>query len=84
MLVENNEIVCKEEIMAKFMDNYFTNITTHLKIKPNKTGRKANLESIVDTFQNHENVQRIKFVDFHSKFSLKFNSVSELMSRKKS
>ena len=37
-----------------------------------------NLESITDTFQNHEIVQRIKLANFDSKSSSKFNSVSEL------
>ena len=60
------------------MNNYFTNITTHLKLKLTKTDPKANLESIIDTFQNHESVQRIKLANFHSKSSLKFNSVSKL------
>ena len=60
------------------MNNYFTNITAHLKLKPTKIDRKANLESIIDTFQNHESVQRIKLANFHSKSSSKFNSVSEL------
>ena len=78
MLVEDNEIVREEEIIANIMNNYFTNITTHLKLKPTKTDPKANLESIIDTFQNHESVQRIKLANFHSKSSLKFNSVSEL------
>ena len=55
-----------------------TNVTTHLKLKPTKTDPKLNLESIIDTFQNHESVQRIKLANFHSKSSLKFNSVSEL------
>ena len=54
MLVENNEIVREEEIIAKIMNNYFTNITTHLKLKPTKIDPKANLESIIDTFQNHQ------------------------------
>ena len=78
MLVEDNEIVREEEIIANIMNNYFTNITTHLKLKPTKIDPKANLESIIDTFQNHESVQRIKLANFHSKSSLKFNSVSEL------
>ena len=34
MLVENKKIVCEEEIIANIMNNYFTNITTHLKPKP--------------------------------------------------
>ena len=67
MPVEDNEIVREEEIIANIMNNYFTNITTHLKIKPTKTDRKANLESIIDTFQNHESIQRIKLANFHSK-----------------
>ena len=78
MLVEDNEIVREEEIMANIMNNYFTNITNHLKLKPTKIDPKANLESIIDTFQNHESVQRIKLANFHSKSSLKFNSVSEV------
>ena len=78
MLLESNEIVREEEIIANIMNNCFTNITTHLKLKPTKTDPKANLESMIDTFQNHESVQRIKLANFHSKSSLRFNSVSKL------
>ena len=67
-----------EEIIGNVMNNYLTNVTTHLKLKPTKTDPKENLESITDTFQNHESVQRITLANFHSKSSLKFNSVSEL------
>ena len=74
----DNEIVREEEIIANIMNNYFTNITTHLKLKPTKIDPKGNLEGIIDTFQNHESVQRIKLANFHSKPSLKFNGVSEL------
>ena len=83
ILVEDNEIVREEEIIANIMNNCFTNITTNLKIKSTKIDPKANLESIIDIFQNHESIQRIKVINFHltnklSKSSLKFNSVSEL------
>ena len=71
MLVEDNEIVCEEEIIANIMNNYLTNITTHLKLKLTKVDHKANLESIIDTFQNHKSVQRIKLANFHTKSSLK-------------
>ena len=84
MLVQDNEIVLEQEIIASIMNNYFTNITTHLKLKPTKIDPKANLESIIDTFQNHESVQRIKLANFHSRSSLKFNSVTNLTLRKKS
>ena len=52
-------------IIANIMNNYFTNIITYLKFKPTKTDPKANLESIINTFQNHESVQRIKLANFH-------------------
>ena len=51
---------------GKIMNNYFTNITTYLKLKSTKIDSKVNLESIINTFQNHKNVQRIKLADFHS------------------
>ena len=82
MLAEDNKIVREEEIIANIMNNYLTNFVTHLKLKPTKTDPKANLESIIDTFQNHESVQRIKLANFHSKSSLKFNRVSELEVKK--
>ena len=66
MLVENNEMVGKEEIIANIMNYYFINITTYLKLKPTKIDPKVNL------------VQRIRSANFHSKSSLKLNSVSEL------
>ena len=78
MLVENSEIVREEELIANIMNNYFTNITTHLNVQPTKIGLKSNLESIIDAFENHESVQRIKLSNYHSKSSLKFNGVSEL------
>ena len=78
ILIEDNKIVREEEIIANIMNNYFTNIVTHLKLKPTKTDPKANLESIIDTFQNHKSVQRIKLANFYSESSLKFNSVSKL------
>ena len=74
----NNEIVREEEIIANTMNNYFTNITTHLKLKSTKTDSKANLEILINTFQNHESFQRIKLANFDFKSSLKFNSVREL------
>ena len=56
------------------MNNHFTNITTHLKFQPTKIDPKINLQSIVNTFQNYEIVQRIELVNFNSKSSLKFDS----------
>ena len=69
-------------MIANIVNNYFTSITTHLKLRPTKTDPKRNLESIIDTFQNNESVQRIKLANFHSKSSLTFDSVSELDTNK--
>ena len=77
MPVENNEIVREEEVIAN-MNNYFTSITTHLKLKPTEIDPKVNLKSIINTFQKHKSVQVIKLASFHSTSSLKFDSVSEL------
>ena len=52
MPAENNKIVREEEVIAN-MNNYFTTITTHLKLKPTKIDPKVNLKSIINTFQNH-------------------------------
>ena len=67
MHLENNEIVREEEGIVS-MNNYFANITTHIKLKPTKIDPKMNLKS----------VQGIKLASFHSTSSLKSDSVSEL------
>ena len=74
--------VGEEEIISN-MNNSFTNITIYIKLKPTKVDSKANPESTINTFQNHESAQRIKLANFHSKSSLKFNRVSELDIKKK-
>ena len=74
----NNEIVREEEIIANIMNSYFTNITTHLKLKSTKIDPKANLEILINTFQNHESFQRIKLANFDFKSSLKVDSIREL------
>ena len=64
MLVEDNEILREEEIIAKIMNNCFTNITTHLKLKPTKIDPETNLESIIDTFQNMKVFRRLNLKTF--------------------
>ena len=81
-LVQNNEIVRKVEIIANIMNNYFRNITTNLKLKLTRIDPKANLESIINTSQNHESIKRIRLANFHSKSSLKFNSVTKFDAKK--
>ena len=49
---------------------YFRNITINLKLKPTKINPKLNLESIINTFQNHEIFQRIKLENVHFKSTI--------------
>ena len=60
------------------MNKCFIDITTFRKLKLNNINPKANLESIINNFQNHEGVQKIKLVYFRTKSSLKLDSVSDL------
>ena len=46
MLVENNQAVQEKKIVANIMNNYFTNITTNLKLEATKIYPKANLKSV--------------------------------------
>ena len=64
MLVESNKTVREEKIIANIMNNYFKNITTHFKLEPTKIDPKANLASIINTFQKHKSFHRIKFANF--------------------
>ena len=41
MLVQNNQKVREEEKIADVTSNYFTNITTHLKLKPTKVNSQS-------------------------------------------
>ena len=72
MLIVNNEIVREEKIIANIINNYFTNITTNLKVKLTKIDPKVNLESIINTFQNYGSVQRIRLANFNSKSTIMF------------
>ena len=76
-MVVNENIGCHFHEMLKKVSQMHALYTTY---HPPKTQTPPNiyLESIRDTFQNHESVQRSKLESFHSKSSLKFNSVSEL------
>ena len=76
MLLENSEIVGEEEVIVG-MNNYFTNITAYLKLKHTITNPKVNLKSIINTFQNSESVWGNNLSNFHSKSSLKLESVSK-------
>ena len=64
ILVKSSGIFREEEKLAN-MNNYFINISTQLKLKHTKIDRKANLDCIRTSLQNHESLQKIKLAIFH-------------------
>ena len=51
IIVENKKIFCDKEKLTSIRNDYFTNITIHLKFKPTKIGLKVNLKSIKNFFK---------------------------------
>ena len=80
--MEENEIVNDKRKIATIMNRYFTNITKHVNLKANKISHRKELVNILDTFKNHNSVQRIKLANFHSYSTLKFSKVTESEVRK--
>ena len=58
------------------MNNYFTGITSHLNLKPDQINRSENLTNIIESFKNHESIQRIKLANFHHRQTFNFRYVS--------
>ena len=59
-MVEENKIVNNGGQIVAIMNRYFTRITNYMNLKANKTSHREELVNILDTFKNHESVQRIK------------------------
>ena len=62
------------------MNNYFTGITSHLNLKPHQINHSESLTNIIESFKNHESIQRIKLANFHHRqtFSFCYLSVKEV------
>ena len=79
MLVENNEIVWEEEIIANNMNNYFASITTHLKLKP------KSIESKSRKYNNYLpklwKCSDYEVTNFHFKPSFNLTALANLTSR---
>ena len=43
MLVETDKIICKDKIVAEFMNNYFINITKTLDLKSSKNSNSNDI-----------------------------------------
>ena len=62
------------------MNNYFTDITSHLNLKPDQINHSENLANIIENFKNHESIQKIKLANFHHRqiFNFRYVSVKEV------
>ena len=58
MLIENNNLISEESVLANTMNQYFTNITKQLNIK--KSPQLKNLEDIINYYHNHISIVKIK------------------------
>ena len=71
------KIVTGDIEISSTMNNYFTKVTKHVKLKPGVINQWKPLASIIDAFKNHESVQRIKLANFHSKRVFSFPNTKE-------
>ena len=55
MLIENNNLISEESVLANTMNQYFTNITKQLNIK--KSSQLKNLEDMINCYHNHISIK---------------------------
>ena len=69
MLIENYKFISEEPLLARTMNEYFTNITKNLNLKPSP--RFSDLKDIINFYQNHISIIKImsqsnsEFEPFH-------------------
>ena len=69
MLIENYKFISEEPLLARTMNEYFTNITKNLNLKPSPCF--SDLEDIINLYQNHISIIKImsqsnsEFEPFH-------------------
>ena len=57
MLIENNNLISKESVLANMMNQCFTDITKQLNIK--KSPELKNLEDIINYYHKHISIVKI-------------------------
>ena len=58
MLIEKNNLISKESVLANTMNQYFTSITNRLNLK--KSPQLKKLEDMIKYYQNHISIEKIK------------------------
>ena len=57
MLIENDKLISEEPILARIVNESFTNITKNLNLKPSP--RFSDLKDIINFYQNHISIIKI-------------------------
>ena len=58
MIIEKNNLISEESILANTMNQYFTGITKELNLK--KSPQLKNLEDIINYHHNHVSIEKIR------------------------
>ena len=74
MLIEDNNLISEESVLAYRMNQYFTNLTKQLNIK--KSPQLKNLEDIINYYHNHVSIEKIKYSNNIHSDLFTFNLVS--------
>ena len=57
MLIENDKLISEEPLIARIVNEYFTNITKNLNLKPSP--RFSDLKDIINFYQNYISIIKI-------------------------
>ena len=58
MIIEKNNLLLEESILANTMNQYFTSIKKQLNLK--KSPQLKNLEDIINYYRNHISIEKIR------------------------
>ena len=58
MLIEKNNLISKESVLANTMNQYFSSITNRLNLK--KSPQLKKLGDMINYYQNHISIEKIK------------------------
>ena len=74
MIIEKNNFISEESILANTMNQYFTSITKQLNLK--KSPQLNNLEDVINYHYNHISIEKIRSSNNTQSKLFTFNLVS--------
>ena len=76
ILLREKKIVSDDKKIATITNNCFRKITKQVNLKASKFNQQEKLVSILDTFKNHDSVERIKLLNCYPKSTIIFSKVT--------